>query len=255
MYKLKTLAEYLGNSNDPLLQTIRPGFLLSFFLPHMGYSVKSTTLDVYISSNVTRNENIAQQYAHAAKSNQLNVESNLLDHPNFATSKFFFQKNTATAVFAHNTPIKYGHFNIKHSREIINFLTCMAESNELRLVSKGKTHWMATPLKVQVPSFLDFLKIDEVGDTTFQTFISLYEQTICEFMVSYNMTRIEAVRVISANLQAQIYSSQDKPVWAYTSLDDLNPNLSVLSRKTYLFDANNPIYSNMFTKLTGLDGL
>jgi len=140
MYKLKTLAEYLGNSNDPLLQTIRPGFLLSFFLPHMGYSVKSTTLDVYISSNVTRNENIAQQYAHAAKSNQLNVESNLLDHPNFATSKYFFQKNTATAVFAHNTPIKYGHFNIKHSREIINFLTCMAESNELRLVSKGKTH-------------------------------------------------------------------------------------------------------------------
>jgi hypothetical protein len=61
--------------------------------------------------------------------------------------------------------------------------------------------------------------------------------------------------VISANLQAQIYSSQDKPVWAYTSLDDLNPNLSVLSRKTYLFDANNPIYSNMFTKLTSFDGL
>lgn len=131
----------------------------------------------------------------------------------------------------------------------------MAESNELRLVSKGKTHWAATPFKVQAPSFLDFLKIDEVGDTTSQTFISLYEQTICEFMVSYNMTHIEAVRVISANLQAQIYSSQDKPVWAYTSLDDLNPNLSVLSRKTYLFDANNPIYSNMFTKLTSFDGL
>lgn len=104
LFNLKQLALVLTNPNNVLADTYKSGILTEFNKPHMGLSIKDPNLDFMISSNITRDINVAQKYPHTAKSTILNIETPIIN-PNLGFNQNLDSQVTiSTSPYGHNTP-------------------------------------------------------------------------------------------------------------------------------------------------------